>query len=260
MKLATISLLAIALAGAPARADNPRLAVGLTEHVGARVPGNLTFTDTDGHPIELHALFDGRRPVVLVLAYARCQMLCGVVLHAIADAVSHSTLVPGRDFLPVIVSIDPHETWQTARHRQDTLLSKIGRAGQRAVWPYLTGDDAAIHTLAAALGFRYAFDPQTQQFAHPAVVFVLTPDGRIAEYLRGVQYDHMDDAVTRAAAGTLTNSTAQDILSCFHFDPSLRRYGRQMQLFLRLGAATVLVALVSMILGLTWWNRRRRRP
>jgi protein SCO1/2 len=186
-------------------------------------------------------------------------MLCSVVLHGIADAVAHGRHVPGREYLPVIVGLDPDETPQTAAHRQDILLAEIGHAGARGAWPYLLGDDASIHALAAALGFRYAWDPQTKQYAHPAVVFVLTPDGRIAEYLRGVAYPTLDDAIDRAARGALTPSTTQDLLSCFHFDPSLRRYGKQLELFLRLGGLLVIATLGALIAWLVVLDRRRTR-
>jgi protein SCO1 len=239
-------------------ASDPRLAVGLDEHVGATLPQDLAFTDSTGHHVELRDLFVPHRPVVLVMAYARCQMLCSVVLHGVADAIAHSRHAIGTDYLPVVVSLDPKETAATGTHRQGFLLAQVHHAGERARWPYLVGDDHDVTALADALGFRYAWDPQTEQYAHPAVVFVLTPDGRIAEYLRGVQYDTLDDAIDRAAIGVVTTSTAHDLLACFHFDPSLRRYGWQIQLFLRLGAATVAVSLAALVIGLTLWNRRRR--
>jgi len=237
-------LVVLAFATGPAR-----LAVGLDEHVGARVPAALAFTDSTGARVALGDLFDGRRPVVLVLAYARCQMLCSVVLRGVAEAIARGRGVPGSDYVPVVVSLDPRETPAVAAHRQDKLLAEIGFAGERARWPYLVGDDASIHELAAALGFRYAWDPDTQQYAHPAVVFVLAPDGRIAEYVRGVTFAGLDDAIDRARAGQLTPSAARDILSCFHFDPATRRYGRQMHLFLQLGAAAVAIGLLLVIVA-----------
>lgn len=252
-------ILALALAVGAAAPANPQLAIGLDEHVGAQVPPGLVFSDTSGRLVTLGSYFDGHRPVLLVLEYAHCRMLCSVVLHAVADAIVASKQAVGRDYLPVIVSIDPNESPETASHRQDLLLDEIHHAGQRAVWPYLIGDQPMISKLAATLGFRYVWDPKTEQFAHPAVVFLLTPHGKIAEYLRGVAFPDFDDAVSRARDGTQTSSTTSDILRCFHFDPSLRRYGRAMQMFLRIGATTVLVALGAMIATLAFWTRRKRR-
>ncbi|HEY1556219.1 MAG TPA: SCO family protein [Kofleriaceae bacterium] len=235
-------------------ASNARLAVGLDEHVGARVPMQLSFTDSTGRRVALGDYFDGHRPVVLVMAYARCQMLCSLVLRGVAEAIAHGRGEPGVDYLPIVVSLDPRETTSTALHYQDKLLAQIGHPGDRARWPYVVGDQPDIAALADALGFRYAWDSETQQYAHPAVVFVIGPDGRIAEYVRGVTFDDLPDAVDRARAGALTPSAARDILSCFHFDPATRRYGHQMMLFLRLGAATVVLGLVLVV-----FVARRRR-
>jgi protein SCO1/2 len=219
------------------------LSIGLDEHPGARVPTELPFTDTAGHHVHLGNIRDGDRPVVLVLAYARCRMLCNVVLRGVADAVRASH----RDFTPVVISLDPHETPDEAARRR-TLL------GDR--WSYLVGDDRSIHALADALGFRYAWDPRTEQYAHPAVVFVLSPDFRIAEYLRGVVFPGLDAAVERAARGEITPSTANDLLRCFHFDPALRRYQDKIQLAFRLGAAAIFLSLLA---GLAVVIRRQRR-
>jgi protein SCO1/2 len=127
------------------------------------------------------------------------------------------------------------------------------------VWPYLVGDDASIHALADALGFRYAWDARTEQYAHPAVVFVLTPDARIAEYVRGVVFDGLDDAIERAAHGDVTPSAARDLLRCFHDDPARRRYEARLQRFFRIGAAAIFAALATLLTSLWWWELRRRR-
>ena len=218
--------------------------IGLDEHVGAGVPLDLPFTTSAGQPIALRDAFDGHRPVLMVLAYARCEMLCSVVLHGVAEA-EHASHV---DHRTVIVSLDPHETPGEAGRRKDHLDYPA---------TYVVGP--SVQPLAAALGFRYGWDERTQQYAHPVVVFVLTPDGHIAEYLRGMTYPGLDAALTRAARGETTTSTARDLISCFHFDPSLRRYGPAIQLFLRLGAGVVLATLIAIVAALIGWERRRRR-
>ncbi len=247
----------LALAIAAQGAQPARLQIGLDEHVGARIPASLVFTDTTGKPVALGQLFDGKRPVVLVMAYAKCTMLCSVVLRGIAEAARKTGPALDRDYLPVIVSLDPRETWNEGARRQNMLLGEIGRPDQRGAWPYLVGDAASVAVLANALGFRYAWDEDTQQYAHPAVVFVLKPDGRIAEYLRGITYDTLPDAVSRAARGDVTPALTHELLECFHFDPSLRRYEAKISLFLRLGGAVVLATLIALIASLVAWERRR---
>jgi protein SCO1/2 len=227
-------MIALALTTAMATAQ-------LDEHVGARVPTELIGPTLDGH-----------RPVVLALAYARCRMLCSVVLRGLAEAV-RDTPGAGRDYLPVVVTLDPRETPAEADARQAKLLADAGLDDARD-WPYLVGTDAQIHALAGALGFHYAWDPDTQQFAHPAAVFVLTPDGRVAEVLRGVTYPDLDAAVARAARGELTPDAARDTIACFHFDPALRRYQARIAWLFALGGAVVLGGVGALFL----WIRRLR--
>lgn len=251
----------IALVVAAALAAGPALDVGIDEHVGARVPLALAFTDSSGARVTLRDVLapgDGK-PTVLVMAYARCTMLCSVVLRGVADGVKAGRLAPGRDFHLVVVSLDPRETPDEAARVQAALLERLGRTSDRRAWPYLVGAPEAVGALARSLGFRYTWDARTEQYAHPAVVFVLTPDARIAEYLRGVSFPDpiLDDAVTRAAAGQLTPDAAQDIVRCFHFDPSLRAHQAAIAAYFQIGAGLVFGGLAILVLALFVHERRR---
>jgi protein SCO1/2 len=130
-----------------------------------------------------------------------------------------------------------------------------------ARWPFLRGEERAIARLAGALGFRYAWDERTRQYAHPAVIFVITPDGRVSSSLHGVSYApaELTAALFVAASGGSGESIAGSVLSCFRFDPAHRRYRAQMQRYFRVGAASIFVALALLVAGLLWWERRRRR-
>ncbi len=230
-------------------------AVGLDDRVGAVLPRDVAFTDSTGAPVVLGD-FLGKRPVVLVLAYARCRLLCSVVLRATAEALRASAREPGRDYTPLVVGLDPPETSAEAGRRQAVLLEQIGRRDP-AAWPYLVGDDAAIHAVADAVGFHYAWDERTEQYAHPAAIFVISRDGRLAEVLRGVSFDGLDAAIDHAAQNQLVPDLAQDLLRCFHDDPARRRYEDKLQTFFRAGAAVLLLAVVALIGGLYRWERRR---
>lgn len=259
-------VLAVLLGLAPAAAAQPARPpvlrdVGLDEHVGDKIPLDLAFTDAAGRRIQLRQLFDGK-PVVLVLAYMRCKMLCSLVLHATTEAVRGMKLALGRDYRLVTVSIDPGDDAATLAVRRDTLLARAGHAGEPERWTFLVGGERPIHALADALGFHYTYDPATEQFAHPAVVFVLEPDGTIARYLQGVQLDprELADAIRDAAAGRLASrSIAETVLSCFHFDPSGRAHREAIRRYLQIGGAAIVLMLVASITTLVVWERRRGR-
>lgn len=236
--------------------------VGVEEHVGMRIPLDLTFNDAAGRRIQLAELFGDGKPVLMVLAYMRCKMLCSLVLHATTEAVKAMPLELGRDYRLVTVGIDPTEDSASASVKRDELLARAGHRGEPDRWTYLVGADRAIHALADSLGFRYAWDPRTEQYAHPAVVFVLAPDGTISRYLQGVQLgpDDVAGALRTAAAGQFsTASIAETVLSCFHYDPASRAHREAIARYLRVGGIMICLMLGGTVLGLLLWERRRRR-
>ena len=257
----TILFVASAAVAEPSRPP-PLRGVGVEEHVGARIPLDLTFNDAAGRRIQLAALFGDGKPVVMVLAYMRCKMLCSLVLAATTEAVKAMPLELGRDYRVVTVGIDPTEDTASAAARRDELLARAGHPGEHDRWTYLVGADHAIHALADSLGFRYTWDPRTEQYAHPAVVFVLAPDGTIARYLHGVQLAPGDlaGALGAAAAGRLeTRSIAEAVLSCFHYDPAARAHREAIARYLQIGGAAICLLLGGSVLVLFRWERRRGR-
>ena len=250
-----------AAAAEPARPPALR-GVGVDPHVGMPIPLDLTFNDAAGKRIQLAALFGDGKPVLLVLAYMRCKMLCSLVLEATTQAVKAMPLVLGRDYRVVTVGIDPGEDAASAATRRDALLARAGHPGEPDRWTYLVGADHAIHALADSLGFRYAWDPHTEQYAHPAVVFVLAPDGTIARYLQGVQLAPAELAqALRAAVGgpRQPDSIAEAVLSCFHYDPAARAHREAIARYLQVGGAAICLGLGGTVIGLVVWDRRRRR-
>ena len=90
------------------------------------------------------------------------------------------------------VSFDPRDTPATAAAKKAGYLERYKRAGAAAGWHFLTGDQPSIERLTKAAGFRYVWDADTKQFAHPTGIIVLTPDGRLARYLFGIEYGPRD--------------------------------------------------------------------
>jgi protein SCO1/2 len=263
MTRAAVLVVALAL-GSVARAEPSRPAqlrgVGVDERVGERIPLGLMFTDTSGRRVALATLFGDGRPVVLVLTYVRCKTLCSLVLHGVIDAVRALPLELGRDYRVVFVSIDPNETSADAEARRHEIVARLERGAESFV--YLVGAERTIRALADSLGFRYKVDARTEQIAHPAVIFVLTPDGRISRYLHGVQFatNELAGALRAAANGDVLSATvAASVLDCFRFDPALRAHRELIENYLRVGGSVVMLALGSTVALLFMWERRRRR-
>jgi protein SCO1/2 len=235
------------LAGTPAWAEG----ADVVEHLGARLPLDLVFADTSGQRIALGSLFDGTHPVLLVLAYYTCPQLCSLVLDGAVRAMQQ--LEPGgwklgQEYRVATISFDATERVDQAARKQASVLAKLGQ-GDPAVWPFLVGDDESVRALTRQLGFGFLRDPATGALAHPAVVFVLTPDGVISRYLYGIDYAPRDLklALLEASEGKTGSFGDKILMRCFQFDPTTRRYGLFISRFMKLGGLAIFLIVLAMI-------------
>ena len=231
-------------------------AVGIDQRLGARLPAGLRFRDESGAEVRLVDYF-GDGPVILMPVYYECPMLCSVAIEALVAALKTLDLEVGEDFDVVTFSIDPGETPAMAAAGERRALARYGRDPSVAAggWHALVGDQQSIGELTAAIGFRYLYDEDRDEYAHVSGVMVLTPDGRLARYLYGVTYSARDLrlALVEAAGGGIGSVADQVLLLCFHYDPVSGRYGFAIWSAIRvLGLATVI------LLGSGVWLMLRR--
>jgi protein SCO1 len=257
----------------PAGSEQPLAAlqdIDVIEHLGDRVPSHLTFTDTSGEAVSLDALTSSDKPLLVTLGYHRCPMLCSLVLDGLVAALKQSHLTLGKDLLAVDVSIDPTEDVGLAKSTQKRIVDAVnaGRADKSAAaqpsdWPFWVSTNdggAAARALADAVGFKYKYDPQSKQFAHDAVAFVIAPGGIISRYLYGVEQSPRDFrlAVVEAGDGRVGTSFDKVLLSCYKYDPVTRRYAPFVFGFMRIGAGLVFVALAT-LMGVLWRKELQMR-
>lgn len=251
MRLAVFLALGLPLIAAAAPFE---LNADVEERLGETVPLEAPFTRADGTKVRLGELVRGDTPTILVLTWFECPMLCGLVLKGVTDAITSLGRAPGDGYRLLTVSFDPRDTVPNAVRKQESTLEALS---PRPQWPFLIGSQASIDALTNAVGFRYAWEPGSEQFAHPAVVVVLTPDGRVARYLYGIDYGPRDLrlALAEASLGHTVSTVDRVLLTCFRYDPATRRYGFAIVTFLRSGAALI---LVSLVVGFVWLRRRER--
>lgn len=234
--------------------------VGITEHLGEPIPLVLPFNDAEGNRVHLGDYFDGERPVILTLNYFKCPMLCGLMLSGLADGLSELNWTPGKEFEVVTVSINPLEKPVLARQNKQGYVKLVGKPGIAKGWHFLTGDQDEITALADAVGFHYVLNPDTGEFLHQAAIFAITPEGRISDYLYGVEYTATDLklALSNAAKGRIGNTVERIFLTCYSYDPASGSYVLQALGIMRLaGILTVLVLAIA--LGGFWLRERARR-
>lgn len=225
-------------------------------HFGAAVPPDIDLVDEEGRPKHLGDYLGDHRPVILVMAYYECPMLCSLVLNGLFGALKKNELRPGEDFQVVVVSIDPNDTPERAARKKETYVRYYDRPGAAAGLHFLTGREGEVKRLAAAVGFRYAYDPVGLQFAHPAGVTLLTGQGVISHYFYGVDFPPRDLRLGLVEAANGTIGTARDrlLLLCFHYDPASGTYGA-----LALGAVRAGGALTVIAIGVALIALRRRK-
>ncbi len=228
--------------------SNQKLAIfdqiGIEQNLNQQVPLDLTFTDENGQQVQLKQYF-GKKPVILSLVYFQCPMLCSQVLNGLTGALNGIVRFNvGRDFDIVTVSFDPRDDAKAAAESKKEYIKRYRRPGAAEGWHFLTGQEDQIKALAHAVGFRYAWDPQIQQYAHASGIMLLTPDGRMAQYYYGIEYAPRDIqfGIIEASQGKIGNVVDKVLLYCYHYDPARGKYGAVIFNILRVSAlATVLV-------------------
>jgi len=230
--------------------------VGIDQHLDAQVPLDLTFRDETGASVRLGDYF-GKKPVILTLVYYECPMLCTVILNGLVGALRTLKLSVGDQFDMITVSFNPTETPALAAAKKDSYLQRYGRPGAADGWHFLTGDEPAIRKLADTVGFRYTYVPEHKEYAHAAGITVLTPAGKIARYLFGVEFAPRDLrlAIVEASQNKIGTPIDHLLLYCFHYDPVTGTYSATAMNIVRLGGGVTVIALAAFLLAM----RRRER-
>ena len=236
----------------------PLREIGFDQRLDERVPLDVEFKDDQGRTVKLGEYF-GRKPVVLAFVYYDCPMLCTMVLSSITSTLGVLSLDAGKDFELVMVSFDPRETPELASRKKAEYLHRYDRPTAAGGWHFLTGASPSIERLTKAAGFRYTWDEETQQFAHPAGIVVLTPDGRLARYLFGLEYGPRDLrlALVEASEGRIGTAIDAALLYCFHYDPMTGRYGFVVMRALRIAGAATVLAIATFIFVMLRRERTR---
>lgn len=222
--------------------------VGIDQKLNQQIPLDLTFRDENGKPVQIGKYF-GQKPVVLSLVYYDCPMLCTQVLSGMEASLRNISLNIGSDFNVVTVSIDPHEDAKLAHVKQELYTGVYGRPGASEGWHFLTGDEPQIKQLADSVGFRYAYDADSKQFAHASTIMVLTPEGKISKYFYGITYPSRDLrlGLVEASEGKIGTPVDAAMLFCYHYDPATGKYGLLVSRMIRGGGALTLLVLGTLI-------------
>jgi len=234
--------------------------IDVVEHLGKKIPLETRLVNDRGDSVTLSEYFREGKPVVMVLGYYNCPMLCQMVLNGLSDGLRTVTWEPGKDYSLLNISINPRENFELAAAKKKNYLEYFGREGADAGWTFFVGEEVETRFLSEALGFKFYYDEERKEYAHAAVAFILTPDGTISRYLYGLSFKANDLklAIMEASEGKLGNSIDRIILYCYHYDPDAKGYVLFATNVMKLGGGISLVLLIF-FLGWLWMREKRRQ-
>lgn len=241
--------------------------VTVKEHLGEKINLNLAFVNEQGEQVRLQNFFQADKPVLLTLVYYTCPALCNFHLNGVMDALKLMDLTAGQDFEFVAVSFEPKDTPEIAMDKKNAYRERFfSGSGARTQsensdvtngWHFLTGSKENTEALAKQLGFFYEWDEGSGQWSHPAVAYVLTPQGTIARYLYGISIPDktLRLSLVEASLGKIGNVLDKFILYCFNYNPKERKYSLMALNAVRAGAGVTLILLGFLLIP--FWMRRK---
>ncbi len=254
--IAVLALLLLTSVGLAAEEVPEELqGVGVDEQLGEYVDLDLEFTDHNGETVTLGDFVEGDLPVIFTMNYYGCPMLCGLQLNAFVDGLKDLDWAPGDNFRVVTLSFDHSEGAELAAAKRDSYLEELGRGDVE--WSFLVGSEENIAAISEQFGFSFRWVESQGEYAHPAAVMFISPEGMVSRYLSGLIYDARDlrFAILEASEGRVGNFVDHLFLSCFVYDPETGGYVRDAMMVMRLGG--VLTMLLIGVFLVIMWRRER---
>ncbi|UZP68225.1 SCO family protein [Desulfovibrio mangrovi] len=224
------------------------------EKLGQTIPQGIMFKDETGQMIDVRTLMD--KPTIIAPVYFTCPSVCHVLQGSIARVLPQMNLKPGEEYRVLSVSFDETDPPALAARRKANYMAAMHNNFPPEGWRFLTGDKAAIDAFMGALG--YHFTRMENDFVHPVVIVIASPEGKVVRYLYGNSFLPFDTtmALTEAAEGKVGLSLKRIVSYCFAYDPQGKRYVLDV---MRIAGFVVLFGVVVLFLVLTRGGRKARR-
>jgi protein SCO1/2 len=228
--------------------------IGVIEKLGDFVPLDLKFRNSTGDSVVLKDIF--QQPVVVSLVYFNCPGICSPLLGGVVDVLDRMDLKPGKDYKALTISFNPDDTPELALAKKKNYFKSFRRGPfPEDDWIWLTGDSTTIKTFTNAVGFK--FKRVGQDYIHAGTLIVISREGKISRYLRGIEFQPFDlkMAITEASQGRVGPTISKVLLYCFSYDPAGKKYVFN---FMKVFGTAFLVFLMGFIAFLTYQTKYRR--
>ena len=232
--------------------------INVVNKLGEKVSQEIQIITDNNELISLENIFNNGAPVVLVMAYYECPMLCSLVLNGLSKALSESSLTPGDDYSILTVSIDPDEDPILSEKKKTNYMnSYFSENSSNDFWTFSTATQDNIDRLTEELGFIYSYDETIDQFAHSAVIYVITDEGVISKQIFGIDPSPNDIKLSILSAQNNTISSIFDkiLMYCYRYDPKAGNYTMVASNVMKIaGGSTVLI--MGIFLSFFWIKER----
>ena len=234
--------------------------IDVDNKLGNILTKSIEIINDKNEKVTIGEFFNGEKPIVMIMAYYQCPMLCSMVLNGLSDAINATGLMPGEDFDVLTVSIDPTENSELALNKKKNYIDSYFQGVERDFWTFSTATTENIDILTNELGFRYSYDEKTKQYAHPAIIYVLTPNGVISRQLFGIKPESKDLllAINEANADNVSSIYDKVLLYCYKYDPHAGSYTLVATNVMKLAGVSTIVFLLS-FLSFFWYRERIAR-
>ncbi len=231
--------------------------VGYEPKLGVSLPLDIMVTDETGATRALGSFLAPKKPLLLAFYYQSCAMLCSLQLESVVASLKGTKYVVNRDFQFLAVSMDPNDTVQGSLKAKWKIATAYGQTGSDAGFHFVTGTPEAIRQITSAAGYRYYWEEETKQWAHASGVLLVTPEGKMARFLPGIEPFPRDlqFALLEASEGTIGTLVDKAILYCYQYNEASGRYGAAIMRTLRLSAVGTVLALAAFVV----FSLRRER-
>ncbi len=231
--------------------------IDVDNKLGTKLTGTIEVIDENNNTITLNEIFKDK-PTVLVMAYYECPMLCSMVLNGLSDAINESDLIPGEDYEVLTVSIDPSEKNNLSKEKKNNYMQNYFSDIKTDFWTFSTATPSNVEQITDELGFRYSYDNNTKQYAHPAVIYITTQDGIISHHLFGVNPSAKDltFALKEASGGSISSIFDKILLYCYRYDPEAGSYSLVAANLMKLAGVSTIFAMLS-FLSFFWYRESK---
>ena len=244
----------------------------LKPQIGAQLPIKTPLTDENGKTKTLGEYLQVGRPVMLLPIFYKCNGVCYAELDsltkmlvkevAVSTKKSKDSVIPGRDFDLLVVSIHPKETVELANAKKAEILG-IMMQGWKKLTPeeqnqayetvskgihFTIGKESDVRELTGSMGFQYTYDEKRDWVNRPAAAAYVTGGGKVIGYNTGSNFATLTvrSGVRDAATGVVEPLGDVFLLGCFKMEASSPRTRTIIQILNTSAVLTVLVLGVAM--------------